>query len=384
MRDQRGGLEAGAVGGVAVGAADALAVGGEGGQVGRLREARRRPLAQHVGQGVRVGVREHPAEGRVRRRRPAPVGVAPRPQNAQFALVEAAREPFRRHRPELPGEPGEGADRQHRRQAVLAPLAAPAVGHRREQVAQRAQFRSRVAHRRRPARPLRAVDRIRQPRRRVPPQRTDEHHLRRRVRIRVRAVVPREAPRAPQPRPVRGVVAAAPIPQRVHERLRQLQRVAVRRPPVRAQPPQAQPQRPRGQVPHPQRLGQNQEPRVVADQVQPPELHRAVPAQPAVPRRALEGARLPAHQRQPMPPPHRHVPQPAPRELPEPQIVVRRHQRVPPAPLVRPRRTHLHLPQRHFRPVERRLHRPFIGQTPANSQLFPDDFRRQHLGASVK
>ena len=55
--------------------------------------------------------------------------------------------------------------------------------------------------------------------------------------------------------------------------------------------------RPRGQVPRPRRLRQNQEPRVVADQVQPPELHRTVPAQPAVPRRALEGPRLPARQR---------------------------------------------------------------------------------------
>ena len=110
------------------------------------------------GEGVRVGVREHPADGRVRRRRAAPVGVAPRPQGAQFALVEAAREPFRRRRPALPGEPRQGADRQHRRQAVLAPLTASAVGHRREQVAQ---LRPRVAHRRRPARPLRSVDRTR-------------------------------------------------------------------------------------------------------------------------------------------------------------------------------------------------------------------------------
>ncbi len=283
---------------------------------------------------------------------------APGPQGAQFALLEAAREPFRRRRPALPREPRQGADRQHRREAVLAPLAAPAVRRRRERVAQRAQLRRRVAHRRRPARPLRAVDRIRQPRRGVRTQRTHEHLLRHRVRVRVRAVVPREPLRAAHPPPVRGRVADAAEPRRIHERLRELQRAPVRRAPVRAQPTQARPQRPRRQVPRPCRLRQDHEPRVVADQMQTPELHRTVPAQPAIPRRALERARLPTRQRQPVPAPHRDVPQPATRELPEPQIVVRRHQRVPPTPLVPARRTNLHLPQRHFRLVEHARHRP--------------------------
>ena len=56
-------------------------------------------------------------------------------------------------------------------------------------------------------------------------------------RVRVRAAVPREALRAPRPRPVRRPAARAPEPRRVHERLRELQRMAVRGLPVRARPP---------------------------------------------------------------------------------------------------------------------------------------------------
>ncbi len=53
----------------------------------------------------------------------------------------------------------------------------------------------------------------------------------------VRAVVARGALAATHLHPVRRVVAGAPEPRRVHERLRELQRMAVRGLPVRVQPP---------------------------------------------------------------------------------------------------------------------------------------------------
>ena len=383
MRDQRHGLEVGAVR-VAVRAPDPLAVRGQRRHVRVLRETRRGPPAQHVLQGVRVGVRHHSADRRVRRRDPAPLGAAPRAHRAQLLLVEVPREPLRRRRAVLPGQPRQRAHRQHRREAVLAALAAAAVGHLREQPAQRTQLLARVAHRRRPARPLRTVRRVRQPRTRVRAQRSHEHLLRAVVRVRVAAVVPREALRAAHPHPVRRVVAPAPEPRRVHERLRELQRMAVQRLPVRAQPAQAAAQRPRRQVRHARRHRQDQEPRVVGDQVQTAELHRSVPAQPAVARRALERPRLPPDQRQPVSAPHRDVAQPAARELPEAQVVVLRHKRVPAPPLVRPRRPHLHLPDDHLRLVESFRHAPLIGHARRKSQSPTRASANQRPATSVK
>ena len=119
--------------------------------------------------------------------------------------------------------------------------------------------------------------------------------------------------------------------------------------------------RPRRQAPRTRRLPQHQEPRVVPDHVQTPELHRAMPPQPTITRPALERPGLPAHQRHPMAPPLRHMPQTAPRELLEPHAVVLRHQSVPPPALVRPRRTHHHLPNHHvqaLRPRSAPLHAP--------------------------
>lgn len=89
--------------------------------------------------------------------------------------------------------------------------------------------------------------------------------------------------------------------------------------------------------------GKYQKLRVVHDQVQPPELHRPVPAQSAVPRCALELPRLPAQQRQPVTPPFCNLTQTTVRELAEPQAVVFRHQRVPAPSLIRAQRPDRHL-----------------------------------------
>ena len=110
-------------------------------------------------------------------------------------------------------------------------------------VAQRAQFLGRrVAHRRRPARPLRAVRRVRQAapgRRRAAAARTSPSADP--CGSVYAPLLTREAPRAAQPRPVRRLRSTVPHePLGVHERLREFQRVAVpRRLPVRAQPPHA-------------------------------------------------------------------------------------------------------------------------------------------------
>ena len=162
--------------------------------------------------------------------------------------------------------------------------------------------------------------------------------------VRVRSVVARETPRTPHPHPVRRAVDRAPEECRIHERLRDLQGMAIPRRPVRTQTPYAVRQRPRRQVHDPRRLRQHQKAGVVADQMQPTKLHRPVPAQPAVPRGALERPRLPAHQRQPVPAPHRNMAQAPTRKLPKAQVVVLAHQRIPAPPLARQR--HSNLPPR--------------------------------------
>ena len=239
---QRHRLEMGVVARMAVGAADALAIRRERRGVRRLGKPRRRPLAEHLRQGVRVGVRHHPADRRVRRRHPAARDrIAPSAQRAQLLLVEPLREPFRRHRPTQPRQPRQRANGQNRLQPVLPALAAAAVRHRREQLPQRAQLLARVRYLGRAAGPLRAVRRVRQTGSRVRAQRAHEHLLEHLVRVRVGAVVAREALGAAHPQPVRGIVGAAVKARRIHERLGQLQRMTVRRLPVRAQAPQAAP-----------------------------------------------------------------------------------------------------------------------------------------------
>ena len=103
--------------------------------------------------------------------------------------------------------------------------------------------------------------------------------------------------------------------------------------------------------------------------MQAPELHRLVPAQPAGARAALEDPRLPAHQRQPLALVFRHIAQPAPGQLLEPQIVVFGHQRIPARPLVRLRQPQHHLLQiRNLCGRLLLLHTPCIHESGQNSQ----------------
>ena len=86
----------------------------------------------------------------------------------------------------------------------------------------------------------------------------------------------------------------------------------------------------------------------------------------------LERPRLPAQQRQPVPPPLRNVAQSPTRELPEAQVVALVHQRVPAPPLVPADRPHLNLPNHHRRLVEFRLHAPRCTPNHAEKPVPPD------------
>ncbi len=190
----------------------------------------------------------------------------------------------------------------------------------------------------------------RQARPRVGNQGADEHQLGAARRGAVAAAHAPEAARAADAGPVRGAVHRAAVPRRVDERLQQQQRMAEAFRPVRRQAPCAQRQRPRAQVGH-ARARQDQEPAVVRDQVQPVVLGAEVPADPAVPRAALQRRRREAEQRQPLAAPMRDVPQRLADLGQRAQEVVRRHQ-APVANLLFPGRRRLdgHLAQLHAAP----------------------------------
>ena len=149
-----------------------------------------------------------------------------------------------------------------------------------------------------------------------------------------------KAPRQPQRAPVRRAVAGAGKSRDVHERLRQKSRISVHRLDVLRQPPQAQPQHTGGQVRHSARR-QNDEARVVGDQMQTPELLLGRPPDPAITRAQLERAGLPADQCEPGLAMHRDMAQALADDAVERQVVVLLHQPVPAPVLLRaPGRTH--------------------------------------------
>ena len=120
--DQGHRLEVRGVVGVPVRAADALAVRGQRRHVRVLRETRRRPPRQHLPQRVRVGVHQHPADGRVRRRHPAPrrPGRATRPARAAPSGPGSSRS--------APSPPGRAARRAAPARRSPAPSRGGACG----------------------------------------------------------------------------------------------------------------------------------------------------------------------------------------------------------------------------------------------------------------
>ena len=102
---------------------------------------------------------------------------------------------------------------------------------------------------------------------------------------------------------------------------------------VAREPAKAQPQHPRSEVRR-GALGQDEEPRVVGDEVKAAKLLLGQPPDPAVAGPELERTGVPTHERQPVLAEHCDVAHTSPDQAPEGQIVVRAHQRIPADPLV--------------------------------------------------
>ena len=110
-------------------------------------------------------------------------------------------------------------------------------------------------------------------------------------------------------------------------------RVAVQCVGIAREPAKAQPQHPRSEVRRGV-PGQDEEPRVVGNQVKAAKLLLRQPPDPAVTGLELERAGVPAHEREPQLAEHCDVAHASPDQAPEGQIVVRAHQRIPADPLV--------------------------------------------------
>ena len=151
----------------------------------------------------------------------------------------------------------------------------------------------------------------------------DEHELRSSMHA-VAGPVSGEAAGAPDLDPVRGAVDGAPEALGVHERLGHKHRVTEALRPVPHHPACAQRQHPRAEVAR--GAGQEQEARIVGDQMQPGELHPIVPANPAVAHPALQRRRREHHQRQPAPSIVRDIAHRLAHPRHRAQIVVRLHQ----------------------------------------------------------
>ena len=130
--------------------------------------------------------------------------------------------------------------------------------------------------------------------------------------------------------------------------------------PVVAQPAHHRAQHAGAEIRKYSALAQHQEPGVVRDQMQALEHLLAAPSNPAVPRRTLEGCRLPAGQRYPAATPFGHIAQPAPGKPLEAQVVMLIHQHVPFDPFVRSHQPHHYLGQREAR--WRCLHQRLVAQ----------------------
>ena len=192
-------------------------------------------------------------EGRGRRHGVAPAGRAEEPAHRlALPVVQARRELAESGHAAVAGQPRRDHDRQTPGQTAASAPRLAEVGNRLKMIAQAAQFRHR--HRRR----LRAdppLGRLPAAPPRLPGARRQLAHMHL---LRPPVLAParrparqaREPARQPQHPPVRRPAAHAREPRRVHERLRDKNRTAVRRAHVPRQPAQAQTQHPGGQVGH--------------------------------------------------------------------------------------------------------------------------------------
>ena len=270
--------------------------------------------------------------------------VAPSAEGAQLLLVQSAGiTPSGVHAP-VPGQTRQLPDRQQGRQLELAALTAAVIRDRCELLQQR-RHRDRVrTHRLGALRlPRRAWLGRAQPFSGPSPEGKDVHLLEVAVRRGVAAVAARKAAGAPHIPPVPGRIQGADELLRIDEGLGQLQRMAEGLLPVGAQAPQVGRHHTRRQIGDRARWAQHQQAGVVGNQPQPGELFSRAPADPAVARTALEGARLPTDQGQPTLLVFGNIAQPASRKLLEPQIVMLGHGGIPAATLVGARQPEGHV-----------------------------------------
>ena len=195
---------------------------------------------------------------------------------------------------------GRGAgERQHRGQRMAPALAAAGVVDAVEERGQGTHLGGAEHHLRGSMAQVRVEMHRTQPGPRGARQRVDEHPLR--ARVFAVAVAPALAAKAAGPPdldPVRGSVDGAVETRRVDEGLDEQQRMAEAHRPITHETARAQRQHSRAEVAR--SAGQEQEPGVVGEQMQPVKLHRVVPANPAVARRALQRRCREHHQRQPL------------------------------------------------------------------------------------
>ena len=194
---------------------------------------------------------------------------------------------------------------------------------------------------------------------RVAGQRVDQNLLRSAVGDpgRGRAGLAGKAAGLPQHLPVRRPVARPSEAAGIDERFCDQDRVPMHCVEVAREPAKAQPQHPRSEVRR-GAPGQDEEPRVVGNQMKAAKLLLGQPPDPAVAGLELERAGVPAHEREPVLAEHCDVAHASPDQAPEGQIVVRAHQRIPPDPLASAhRRADRHLAQPLGNQLEHRLRR---------------------------
>ena len=270
--------------------------------------------------------------------------VAPSAEGAQLLLVQSAGIAPSGVDAAVAGQTRQFPDRQQGRQLELAALGSAVIRDGGELLQQRRQ-RDRLRRDRIRALWLPAEARLSsaQAFSGPSPEGIDVHLLEVAVGLGVAAVAAREPAGAPDRPPVSGRIQGAGEPLGVDEGLGQLQRMAEGRLPVGAEAPQIGRHHRGGQVRDRPRRGQHQQAGVVGNQPQPRELLLRAPADPAVARTALEGARLPTDQGQPTLLVFGHIAQTATGKLLEPQIVTLGHGGIPAAALIGARQPQGHL-----------------------------------------
>ena len=163
------------------------------------------------------------------------------------------------------------------------------------------------------------------------------------MRIGIAAVVTRKPPGVAEITPVPGAVEGAVEVGGVDEALGDQHRVSIVRLPIVTETPQHPGQRPRAESREDPLGGENHEPCIVRDQMQTPVLQVWLPSDPAVPMPALEGARLPTGQGQPLPAPLDDVAQTSTGKPLEAEVMVLVDSLVPLQPLVGAGQSHLDL-----------------------------------------